>query len=163
MGINIKNVKRINSNGVISSKKRSSEHNDDILVNNDRATSVPLISTKRANTISISTSRIDPKITFLVLAVVIAFFICQFPYFIVTILSVKHATSLFHTLKLFSDLLACVSCSVNFLIYCVFGQKFRETANEILFPRKAFRLKNMVNLAPIKRNHSGGQCKLHNV
>ena len=102
-------------------------------VQNENGATRPFLKTKP--TIN-SSNKIDPKITFMVLAVVVSFFICQFPYLMVTILSVKHGNAiLLHKLKLISDLLATISCSVNFLIYCVFGQKFRETANHILFSK----------------------------
>jgi hypothetical protein len=114
--------------------KKVVKKNDSSIKNeNDSVVTKPLVKKKSAVNF---TNKIDPKITFMILAVVISFFICQFPYLLVTILSVKHENTKFlHKLKLISDSLATVSCSVNFLIYCVFGQKFRETANNILFSK----------------------------
>jgi neuromedin U receptor 2 len=119
---------------VLLGVKKVVKKNDSSIKNeNESVVTKPLVKKKSAVNF---TNKIDPKITFMILAVVISFFICQFPYLLVTILSVKHENTKFlHKLKLISDSLATVSCSVNFLIYCVFGQKFRETANNILFSK----------------------------
>ena len=114
--------------------KKTAINDTELRNKNNSATTKPLVRAKHSSIMA--SNKIDPKITFMVLAVVVSFFICQFPYLTVTILTVKHHNTKFvHVLKLISDLLATVSCSVNFLIYCVFGQKFRETANNILFSK----------------------------
>jgi hypothetical protein len=76
--------------------------------------------------------KIDPKITLMVITVVIAFFICQFPYLIFTVMSVNHNTKWLHILKIFCDLLSVINCCVNFLIYCLFSSMFRTIASEII-------------------------------
>lgn len=79
-----------------------------------------------------STLKLDPKITFMVMGVVIAFFLCQFPYLIINILATKHANEKwFHIAKAICDLLAALNCCINFLIYCIFGQNFRQIAKLI--------------------------------
>ena len=148
LGYNRKIVKN-NKNG----KNCKSSSSEIIATENDKSTtSTPLVSIK-TTCLPIPTSKIDPKITFMVLAVVIAFFICQFPYLIFTIITVKHENKFVYVLKLVSDLLATVSCSVNFLIYCLFGQKFRETANEILFSKSFLRSKskNVITSFSVKK------------
>jgi hypothetical protein len=119
---------------VLLGVKKIVKKNDSSIKNeNDGLVTKPLVKKKSAVNY---TNKIDPKITFMIFAVVISFFICQFPYLLVTILSVNHGNTKFiHKLKLISDSLATVSCSVNFLIYCVFGQNFRETANIILLSK----------------------------
>nr|QVK45809.1 G protein-coupled receptor [Proales similis] len=80
-----------------------------------------------------SSVRPDPKVTLMVLAVVLAFFLSQFPYLLLRVFSnPKVDTVRFHIAKVFCDLLAAINCCVNFLIYCVFGQNFRQISKGIL-------------------------------
>ncbi|CAF0937540.1 unnamed protein product [Brachionus calyciflorus] len=102
----------------------------------------------------VSPVKLDPKITFMVIAVVLAFFICQFPYLVLNILATAHANKKwFHITKPFCDLLAAINCCVNFIIYCFFGHNFREIAKIILFNpsmnpyNRALYLKNQMELA----------------
>lgn len=81
-----------------------------------------------------SSIKLDPKITIMVMAIVLAFFLCQFPYLILNILAdSKYAKNKwFHIAKIICDLLITFNCCVNFLIYCFFGQNFREIAKLML-------------------------------
>lgn len=81
-----------------------------------------------------STFKVDRKITLMVMAVVLAFFICQFPYLVLNILATAHSDKKwFHIAKPFCDLLAALNCCINFVIYCFFGQNFRDIARIVLF------------------------------
>ena len=73
---------------------------------------------------------IDPKITMMVLAVVLAFFICQFPYLLLRL--VKLQGFYFNLAKTVCDILLVLNCCINFLIYCFFGQNFRMIAKTML-------------------------------
>jgi hypothetical protein len=87
---------------------------------------------KRGNSIMF-TSKIDPKITLMVLAVVVAFFCCQFPYLILHLCSsTRSHTREFQIAKAVCDFLTAFNCCINFLIYCFFGQNFRRIAKFIL-------------------------------
>jgi hypothetical protein len=97
----------------------------------------PLNKASSVNASGTNSRKIDPKITLMVITVVIAFFICQFPYLIFTILSVNYNTKWLHILKIFCDLLSVINCCINFLIYCLFSNMFRMIASEILM--KTFR------------------------
>lgn len=79
-----------------------------------------------------STHLIDPKITFMVLAVVVAFFFCQFPYLILHLLSSYGNRKIFQVAKAICDFLAALNCCINFLIYCFFGTNFRNIATFML-------------------------------
>jgi hypothetical protein len=77
--------------------------------------------------------RLDPKVTLMILAVVLAFFCSQFPYLIIHLLSKSNAEKLwFHIAKCLCDLLAVLNYCINFIIYCFFGQNFREIAKTIV-------------------------------
>jgi hypothetical protein len=78
--------------------------------------------------------KLDTRITFMVIAVVVAFFLCQFPYLIVNLLASTQYSGRkwFHLCKVACDFLAALNCCVNFIIYCLFGQKFREIAKDML-------------------------------
>jgi hypothetical protein len=82
-----------------------------------------------------SSLKLDTRITFMVIAVVVAFFLCQFPYLIVNLMASPQNSGRkwFHLSKVACDFLAALNCCVNFIIYCLFGQKFREIAKEMLF------------------------------
>ena len=77
--------------------------------------------------------RLDPKVTFMILAVVLAFFCSQFPYLIIHLLAKSNAAKLwFHIAKCVCDLLAVLNYCINFIIYCFFGQNFRDIAKTII-------------------------------
>jgi hypothetical protein len=77
--------------------------------------------------------KFDPKITLMVLAVVSAFFCCQFPYLIMWLLpSSYHLNVWYYIGKTICDFLLTFNCCINFLIYCVFGQNFRSIATQLL-------------------------------
>jgi hypothetical protein len=72
-------------------------------------------------------------ITFMILSVVVAFFLCQFPYFVLYMLMNNHSNEKwFQIAKSIADLLAAFNCCINFLIYCLFGQNFRMIAKILL-------------------------------
>ena len=81
---------------------------------------------------SIHTHKIDPKITFMILAVVVAFFLCQFPYLILHLCAKYSIRKEYKIAKAICDFLAAFNCCINFLIYCFFGQNFRRIAKFIL-------------------------------
>ncbi len=68
----------------------------------------------------------------MVLAVVVAFFLCQFPVLILNLNASYGYRQDFQIAKVFCDFLAAVNCCVNFLIYCFFGTNFRNIAKYIL-------------------------------
>jgi len=76
--------------------------------------------------------KIDPKTTFMIMAVVVAFFCCQFPYLILRVFDHYGNTKEFQIAKTICDFLAALNCCINFLIYCFFGTNFRRTAKFIL-------------------------------
>jgi hypothetical protein len=83
----------------------------------------------------ISIGSIDPKTTLMVLAVVLAFFCCQFPYLLLHLLRdpmAKEESFYFKFAKTICDLLVALNCCINFLIYCFFGQNFRHIAKQML-------------------------------
>ena len=86
---------------------------------------------KRRHTVNVS--NLDLRITFMVLSVVLAFFVFQSPYLMVRMIPHTKQGKLFHIIKVLSDFSLVLNFSVNFLIYCFFGQKFRTTAFEYLF------------------------------
>jgi hypothetical protein len=80
-----------------------------------------------------SSLKLDTRITFMVIAVVVAFFFCQFPYLVVNLMASTHSqVKLWHLSKIGCDFLTALNCCINFIIYCLFGQKFREIAKELL-------------------------------
>ena len=77
--------------------------------------------------------KIDTRITFMVITGVVAFFLCQFPYLVVNLLAASSSNKKwFHLSKVGCDFLTAFNCCINFFIYCMFGQKFREIAKGIL-------------------------------
>ena len=102
-------------------------------LNHKNSTNGTNIASVSAPSVSTANVKIDPKVTIMVLAVVISFFFCQFPYMMLTILSVKYQSRSLLILKTFSDLLTTINCCTNFFVYCLFSQKFRETATEVLY------------------------------
>lgn len=66
------------------------------------------------------------------LTLLVAIFIaCNAPAFIVNCLEVIE-TPHFQVAATFSNLLVCFNSSINFIIYCIFGKKFREKLKEVL-------------------------------
>jgi len=123
--------KRLNpkSDPKIESKEATNNNNSK---NNNGKSNTNAKTSKQSN----SNSKLDPKMTLMVLAVVLAFFLCQFPYLIIRILAANHSNKLwFHFGKAICDFLAALNCCVNFLIYCFFGQNFRQIAKTVLLYR----------------------------
>ena len=100
------------------------ENNDDNSPNGDKQT------LKRNQTVKIS--NLDLRITFMVLTVVLAFFVFQSPYLIIRMVPDKQRGKWWQIIKVLSDFFLALNFSINFLIYCFFGQKFRTTALEYL-------------------------------
>jgi hypothetical protein len=103
--------------------------------------------------------KLDPKVTLMVLAVVLAFFCCQFPYLIMYILSSYSNEKWFHIAKVICDFLAALNCCINFLIYCFFGQNFRQIAKQLLF-NPTMRPYRQPSLRTANRNSTVRQQKL---
>ena len=68
----------------------------------------------------------------MVLTVVLAFFVFQSPYLIIRMVPDKQRGKWWQIIKVLSDFFLALNFSINFLIYCFFGQKFRTTALEYL-------------------------------
>jgi hypothetical protein len=104
--------------------------------------------------------KLDPMVTLMVLCVVLAFFCSQFPYLIINLLAKSSSSKLwFHIAKCLCDFLAALNYCINFIIYCFFGQKFREVAKQILLnpsltPYKQSRSQNHQNRAA--KSSTGG-------
>lgn len=91
------------------------------------------------------------KVTCMLIAVVIFFFICQFPNLIIHILQSMHchlememehspkcySSSLYSYGIIISKFLLKINLSFNFACYCLFSDKFREVLNETVFRRKS--------------------------
>jgi hypothetical protein len=73
----------------------------------------------------------DHHITLMLVTVIIVFVLCQLPLLILNIWyaidPLKHQGLFFHTLNSIGVLLIVFNTSTNFLLYCFFGQKFRQT------------------------------------
>ncbi|KAL7641811.1 UNVERIFIED_CONTAM: hypothetical protein RMT77_007685 [Armadillidium vulgare] len=72
-------------------------------------------------------SRLQKKelgLAVMLLCVVIVFFLCNILAFIVNVLEMFNITLVY--LTMISNLLVTINSSVNFIIYCIFGQKFRR-------------------------------------
>ena len=79
----------------------------------------------------------DHHITLMLVAVIIVFVLCQLP---LLILNIWHAIDptkehgiFFHILNSVGVLLIVFNTSTNFLLYCFFGQKFRQTLVKFIF------------------------------
>lgn len=105
--------------------------------NNNASSSTLTKSQSNLNSVAINRRsngrKLDTRVTAMVIAVVVVFFLCQFPYLIVNILAYKYSKNkYFQFSKAACDFLAVLNCCLNFIIYCLFGQKFREIAKNIL-------------------------------
>ena len=80
----------------------------------------------------------DYHITLMLVMVIIVFVLCQLP---LSILNAWHAIDaehanvslIFHSINSLGVLLTVFNTSTNFLLYCFFGQKFRQTLIEFVF------------------------------
>ena len=116
LGINKNYKDNVTSQQIISNTNNSTEN----AINSN---------TKNSKQLSV----LDPKITLIVLAVVLSFFCCNFPYLILHIFQSTSANQKwFKFSKVFCDFLAALNCCINFLIYCFFGCNFRQIAKMIL-------------------------------
>lgn len=80
----------------------------------------------------------DYHITLMLVAVIIVFVLCQFPLAILNAwhaIDAKHANEslMFHSINSLGVLLTVFNTSTNFLLYCFFGQKFRQTLIGFVF------------------------------
>lgn len=67
------------------------------------------------------------------LVILVAIFIaCNLPGFVVNCLELVHNTPYFHVAMSLSNILICFNSSINFVIYCTFGKKFRERLRDML-------------------------------
>lgn len=97
----------------------------------------------------------------MILAVVVAFFCCQFPLLILHLLSHYGGSKWFQIAKVVCDFLAALNCCINFLIYCFFGSNFRRIAKYILLnpsleiynPAKMQQYQNHIAQKKIKKSH----------
>ncbi|CAF1027956.1 unnamed protein product [Rotaria sordida] len=98
---------------------------------------IPELKQCRLTNIANKKNRTDYHITLMLITMIIAFVICQLP---LLILNVWYAIDphgayynhLFHKLNSIGILLIVCNTSTNFLLYCFFGQKFRQTLIEFI-------------------------------
>ena len=79
---------------------------------------------------TVKNSNLDLRVTFMVLTVVLAFFLFQSPYLIIRMIPLAQRGKWWEIIKVLSDLFLALNFSINFLIYCFFGQNFRTIALE---------------------------------
>lgn len=106
--------------------------------------------------------KIDPKITFMVLAVVVAFFLCQFPMLILHLAQTLASRKEYQIAKVFCDFLAALNCCINFLIYCFFGTNFRRIAKYILL-HPAWNMYNPAKMQNINNKEKAEKIKKANI
>jgi hypothetical protein len=128
LGHNRKSIANVNG---AANRKRESE----IMLNAKSSINKKISNQQQQKRVASKKTNIilDTRITVMIVAVVIVFFICQFPYLIINIVSGDCWKEFaFNKIKIYCDLLTAINCCSNFVIYCFFGQKFRETAKELL-------------------------------
>ena len=79
--------------------------------------------------------REERQITFMLISIIIVFFLCQAPYVIYTaIVSINKfcITNGFMLFRYITMLLLTVKSAVNFIVYCWFSEKFRDTLKKTL-------------------------------
>lgn len=91
----------------------------------------------RKRKLRIDDSNIDRNITYMLVAIVLVFLLCQVPLAVSHILlTYKHELSYernFFIYNSFTNFLTCIYMSSNFVLFCFFGQKFRSTLRLIFF------------------------------
>jgi len=107
----------------ISNNNNNNKNNNDSLKNGEQKV-------KRIPTVK--NSNLDLRVTFMVLAVVLAFFLFQSPYLIIRMIPLTQRGKWWEIIKVLSDLFLALNFSINFLIYCFFGQNFRTIALEYI-------------------------------
>lgn len=80
------------------------------------------------------------KTTFVLIMIIILFFLCNMPNFVMNILNITKLTSS-NTLQMmklhqWANFLLIINYSTNFAIYCLFGENFRKTAKLIFQSKK---------------------------
>ncbi|XP_074645239.1 FMRFamide receptor-like [Tubulanus polymorphus] len=99
-------------------------------------------SQRARNQMNARTAR-ENNLTIMVIVVVIVFLVCQLPALIdnifVAIVSMAdlHAHWFFTRFTTVSNLLVAINSAINFLLYCVFGNKFRRVFLQIFCGRKS--------------------------
>lgn len=74
-----------------------------------------------------ASQRSELNVSSMLMVLVLIFIICNFPAFIVNVLEVFGVhTNFIDSCATVSNLLVCINSSVNFLIYCIHGQRFRD-------------------------------------
>ncbi|RWS24014.1 FMRFamide receptor-like protein [Leptotrombidium deliense] len=76
-----------------------------------------------------ASQQVELNIASMLVLLVAIFIACNAPSFIVNCLELLE-TSYLQTAAIFSNLLVCFNSSVNFVIYCIFGKKFRSKLSE---------------------------------
>ncbi len=93
----------------------------------------------RKRKLHINNSNIDRNITLMLVAIVIVFLVCQVPLCVSHIIQANNRNLLlernFFIFNAFTNLLACIYMSSNFVLFCFFGQKFRSTL-KLIFSMK---------------------------
>lgn len=90
----------------------------------------------------------EMNIATMLVALVAIFIACNLPAFVVNCLELVHNSPYFHMAMIFSNFLVCFNSSVNFVIYCTFGKKFRERLHETFccssgrLPRRSTPIRN---------------------
>lgn len=121
------------TNGKNQAPPNGGGHRESNVLSRTKSTSTSKKSVNNLRSSLASSIKLDPKITIMVMAIVFAFFLCQFPYLIVNIIYSTHQESKwFYISKIVCDILTVLNYCVNFLIYCFFGQNFRELAKFLL-------------------------------
>ncbi|KPM09443.1 hypothetical protein QR98_0079790 [Sarcoptes scabiei] len=71
----------------------------------------------------------------MLVAVVAVFIACNAPAFVVNCLEpyFEVGTPLLEIMTIFSNVLVCFNSSINFVIYCIFGKKFRSQFMRLLY------------------------------
>lgn len=106
--------------------------------------------------------KIDPKTTVMVLAVVVAFFFCQFPMLILHLAQTLASRKEYQIAKAFCDFLAALNCCLNFLIYCFFGTNFRRIAKYILL-HPGWNMYNSAKMQNINNKEKAEKLKKVNI
>ncbi|GFO27678.1 peptide receptor gpcr, partial [Plakobranchus ocellatus] len=107
------------------------------------------------------------KITMMLVAVIMAFFVCTTPYMVYTIMiatmnydTVDNAeltkSSGYRYFKFICHTLLVARSSCNFVLYCSFSEKFRATFQRVFAPMCPIPGSRHYHLAPAGHNGSGG-------
>jgi hypothetical protein len=90
----------------------------------------------------------EMNIATMLVFLVVVFIACNLPAFVVNCLELVNDNTYFNMAMIFSNFLVCFNSSVNFVIYCTFGKKFRERLHETFccssgrLPRRSTPIRN---------------------